>query len=142
MSVHIARTDRFVAMQVLAGIPEADHQTMIDCLAESGEVFFGLKDEKIVCIWGLIPPSFCSDRAYLWMWSGEALEGNEFVFIRHSRQAVEAMLEDYAVIHGTVNPSKVMKAGTQRWLRFLGAEFGPARPDGKIPFEIRRHDVV
>ena len=36
-----------------------------------GVVYTGFVDGEFVCCWGLIPPSFLANEAYLWMWSPE-----------------------------------------------------------------------
>ncbi len=53
-------------------------------------------EEEFVCCWGLIPPSFVSMQAYLWMWASPLLQEHQFVFIRHSQRQVEEMQADDA----------------------------------------------
>jgi hypothetical protein len=104
------------------------------CQKLSGEVWSGYIDDKLVCCWGLIPPSVFSDTAYLWMYNTEALAEHQFVFIRRSQIEVQRMLTQYNRIvgHCVVGNEKA-----QRWLRWLGAEFD-APQAGARAFTIRR----
>lgn len=104
------------------------------CVATASSVWTGFIDGELVCFWGLIPPTLLADNAYLWLYTTEALTGNEFVFVRQSQIALRKMQESYPTIIGHV------RAGNDhaiKWLRWLGAEF--AEPQGiMIPFAIRR----
>lgn len=98
-----------------------------------GDVYSGFVDGEFVCCWGLIPPTFLSNQAYLWMWAPEPIK-HQLVFIRRSQMQVAKMLERYERIVGRCD---VKAKSSQRWLRWLGAEFGE-REGNVIPFEIRR----
>lgn len=99
----------------------------------SSVVWSSVADEKLLCLWGLIPPTFLSDQAYLWLHVAEAAYEHEFVLVRRSQIEVKKMLVMYPRI---VGHCEVGEARSIRWLRWLGATFG--EPDGKlIPFVIR-----
>lgn len=104
------------------------------CQKLSGEIWSGCVDGKLICCWGLIPPSVFSNTAYLWMYNTEAIEEHQFVFIRRSQIEIERMLQHYDRIvgHCVLGNDKAM-----RWLRWLGAEFD-APKDGARAFVIRR----
>jgi hypothetical protein len=106
---------------------------MFDYCQTLGEVYTGFVDGEFVCCWGLIPPSFLSNQAYLWMWAPEPLQ-YQFTFIRRSQIQVKKMLETYDQIIGDCAEGN---KPAQRWLKWLGAEFGYPH-DGMIPFTIRR----
>jgi hypothetical protein len=106
---------------------------MFDYCQTLGQVYTGFVDGDFVCCWGLIPPSFLSNQAYLWMWAPEPMK-HQFVFIRQSQIQVRKMLERYDTIVGQCIRSN---GSAQRWLRWLGAEF--EYPQGNlIPFTIRK----
>lgn len=110
---------------------------MFDYCQTLGEVYTGYVDEKFVCCWGLIPPSFLSNQAYLWMWAPNPMP-HQFVFIRQSQLQIEKMLERYSEIIGDC---LIENRSAQRWLKWLGAEFG--QPKGNaLPFVIRREKWV
>lgn len=98
-----------------------DWQTLDDCIRRSCPLWSGFVDGEFVCTWGLIAPTLMSDKAYLWLHCAPALEGNEFLFVRHSQVALEKMLEDYPIIQGHTLEGN---ASAIRWLRWLGAKFG------------------
>jgi len=45
---------------------------MLDHCQKAGKVWVGLCDGHFVCWLGLIPPSFLSNQAYIWMWALES----------------------------------------------------------------------
>lgn len=108
-------------------------QGLFDYCQSLGEVRIGFVDDEFICCWGLIPPSFLSSQAYLWMWAPGPIK-HQFQFIRQSQIQVQKMLEEYDTI---VGHCKIESRSAQRWLRWLGAEFGYPQ-GGVVPFEIRR----
>lgn len=106
---------------------------MLDYCQTLGEVYVGYVDGELVCCWGLIPPSFLSTQAYIWMWSSGKIS-HQFLFIRHSQLQVRKFLERYDTITGQC---RINAYSAQRWLRWLGAEFN--EPQGDLrPFVINR----
>lgn len=119
--------------EYLAMLPSIQQETMHRSMANSSRVQVYSSDGKILCFWGLIPPTLLSDCAYLWLYTTENMQEHVFSLVRHSQRAVEEMLQDYPIIvgHGVIGATKSL-----RWLRWLGARFG--EPQGKLlPFEIR-----
>lgn len=92
------------------------------CQAMSSECWSGYVDGKLICCWGLIPPSLLSNQAYLWMHSTDAVKDHQFLLVRHSQRIIEQALRVYDRIIGHCNASA---ADSIRWLRWLGAEFEP-----------------
>jgi hypothetical protein len=112
----------------------SDHDTdALNYCQSLGAVYSGFVDGEFTCCWGLIPPTFLSNQAYLWMWAPEPIK-HQLVFIRHSQIQVAKMLERYDAI---VGHCKIESRSAQRWLQWLGAEFGSPK-DGMVPFTIRR----
>src|SRR5438477_12156295 len=100
-----------------AKLPDAE-AIMRDCLGRSAEVWFGLVDEALVCMWGLIPPTLLSESAWLWLFTTNILPEHKFLFVRHSQLWVSKMLDLYPEITGDM-----LEGGPKRWLKWLGAEF-------------------
>lgn len=94
----------------------------------------GFIGKKLVCMYGLIPPTLLSNNAWLWLHTTDEIKGNEFIFVRQSQRAVEAMLNVYPALIGNC---RVGAEGSIRWVKWLGGKFGEPE-DGFIPFEIRR----
>ncbi len=107
--------------------------SMMDYCHKLGQVYAGFIDDKFVCCWGLIPGSFISNQAYLWMWSQGPIS-HQFTFIRRSQIQVQEMLKRYPTIVGHCKRSS---HSAQRWLKWLGAEFEPTTGD-VLSFTIRR----
>ena len=104
------------------------------CVSSAAQLYVGLIDSEVACFWGLIPPSFLSDSAYLWLYTTNELKGHEFLFVRQSQLAIQRMLTHYETIIGHAHADNTKGI---RWLRWLGAEF--CLPQGQIiPFVIRR----
>jgi len=105
------------------------------CLYASTYMWVGTIDERLACIWGLIPPTILSNQAYLWLYTTDVIEEHQFVLVRHSQLVMETMLEQYSSIcgHAVVGNDKAI-----RWLKWLGAKFGEPYGGG-IPFRIRRN---
>lgn len=104
------------------------------CQLLSHQVWVGSCDGEFVCAWGLAPPSLMSTHAYLWLYTTPAVKQHQFLFVRHSQRMVEHMLMRYDCIVGHVAADA---EDSQRWLKWLGAEF--LFPTGKlIPFRIKR----
>lgn len=113
----------------------AQLRSLDQCLMFSSKIWIGKTDGSIACAWGLVPPTILSERAYLWLYTDDAvIKGNEFIFVRNSQRAVEAMLQEYPYITGQC---EIAATQSIRWLRWLGASFGePA--EAYVPFRIRK----
>ena len=139
MTVAVERIDRRQVMDLISQVDEVslsedEKVTFRRCLVQTTTVWMGLADGKLVCIWGLIPPTMLSDTAYLWLYTTGAIRGHEFLFVRHSQRAVEGMLLLYPNIIGI---TRVGNDQTIRWLKWLGAVF--SEPSGSVlPFTIRK----
>lgn len=137
MTVDIARYSRAEIKALLCQgnhVSRDDEAKMDQCLALSQSLYVGHIDGKLICLWGLIPPTLLSTRAYLWLYTTAAVRDHEFIFVRRSQRAIELLLEEYPAIYGHVH---VGHPDSIRWLKWLGAEF--SEPDGKlIPFVIRK----
>lgn len=98
------------------------------CQSLSAEVWTGYVDGKLICCWGLIPPTLLSNQAYLWMHSTPAVRDHSFILVRHSQRIIEKMLLRYERIIGDC---RIGADDSIRWLKWLGAEFtdsdGPYR---------------
>lgn len=125
-----------ISAEHLPMLPTLDQETIVRSIMNSSRVWAGFVDDKLVAMWGLIPPTLLSDTAYLWLVTTKYLRGHQFLFIRHSQRAVEEMLEDYEEI---VGHTLIENRAAQQWLRWLGAKFGDPISGVVYPFTIRRH---
>ena len=123
-----------ISRSPVAGVPNAE-QVLKRWLRSSEEVWLGMHDERVACVWGLAPPSTISNRAYLWLLTTDLVSEHKFIFVRHSQLVIEDALKRYPVIIGHV---AVENHQARKWLRWLGASFGTAEK-GYCTFVIRRH---
>jgi hypothetical protein len=105
-------------------------------LRMSEEVWVGLYDDKVACVWGLVPPTVISDRAHLWLLTTDIVREHKFLFVRKSQLVIEDALKRYSALVGQV---QLGNRAAKRWLEWLGAEFGPPEA-GFWPFIIRRKE--
>jgi len=106
-------------------------------IAASAFVYSGIVNDKVVCLWGLIPPTLLSDQAYLWLHTTPAAEEHQFILVRRGQIEMKKMLEEYPKI---VGHCEVQATRSIRWLKWLGAKFGEAE-GSLVPFIINRQGV-
>lgn len=94
------------------------------------------RDDRCLCIWGLMPPTLSSNTAYMWFYIVEYIEQLEFLIVRHSRRAIEKALEEYPIIVGHCQRDNERAI---RWMKWLGATFADYDFD-LLPFRIERKD--
>jgi len=107
------------------------------CFDMSTSVWVGLIDEKLACIWGLIPPTLMSNQAYLWLYTTDVIKEHQFVLVRHSQLVMEEILKRYKSVVGHVFLGEG-DSKSVRWLKWLGAKFGEPEAKG-VPFRITRN---
>ena len=113
---------------------EVGQKTMEFCLTMSTMIWTGYINDKLACIWGVIPPTLLSNQAYLWLYTTDVIKEHSFLLVRHSQRVIDELLDQYPNIvgHALVGSDKSI-----RWLKWLGAKFGPPMGTG-IPFRITR----
>lgn len=105
------------------------------CSIMSVAVWAGFINDKLACVWGVMPPTLLSTQAYLWLYTTDAIEGHDFVLVRHSQLVMEEILKEFPSVigHAVVNNPKSI-----RWLKWLGAKFGEPRGDS-VAFRIEKN---
>lgn len=141
MSVQIQRATKQQILSIVEGLSDPkfndDHIAFFrKAIRNASNLWLGFIDGKLVCTWGLVPPSLLSNNAYLWLYTTGAIERHEFTFVRQSQIAVKEMLQRYPVIvgHALVGNDRGI-----RWLKWLGAEFQEGKGEAVV-FVIRRKD--
>lgn len=112
-----------------------EHQKpLVGYMTMSDRTYVGVVDGRIVCVWGVMRQSLLSDRGYLWLLVTPAAEDHKFLIVRYSQRIIEQLLKKY---NSLVGECALLDERARKWMRLLGAEFGP--PEGKtIPFQIER----
>lgn len=134
MSIRITTPDNAEAYDLLFAehltmLSTIEQETMQRAIMNSSQLWMAMNREKIVALWGLIPPTLMSDMAYLWLYTTPNLPGHTIPLLRRSRHAVQRMLRDYPTL---VGHCACDAKRSQQWLHWLGAEFDAPKPD--IPF--------
>ena len=139
VEVGIAHQNSVDILEVIKRSPVYDNANAVSILNNwwiaSDKVWAGMVDGEIACLWGLAPPTFLSENAYLWLLTTDIVEEHKFLFIRYSQRYVEEMLKVYPKIVGHVEVNNLQAV---RWIRWLGAKIGEPE-NGFRPFTIRRH---
>jgi hypothetical protein len=104
------------------------------CINMATMIWAGFIDDKLACIWGVIPPTLMSSQAYLWLYTTDTIKEHQFVLVRHSQLVIQELLKEYSSLcgHALLGSEKSI-----RWLKWLGAKFGHPQGDG-VPFRISR----
>jgi hypothetical protein len=97
-----------------------DNKALESCTAYATHLWVGYVNDSPVCAWGLVPPTFLSDCAYLWLYASPEVDAHKFIFVRNSQIVMKYMREIYPLIYG-VTEAKNHRA--IRWLKWLGAKF-------------------
>lgn len=118
-------------LRTLLHDPDRD---LISYARSSSPLLAGLYGDGLVCIIGLVPESFLSARAYIWLHVGEYAGNVKLVplSMRHVKEFVIDSLDRYPTIFGHCNtPTSI------RWWTKLGAKL--THLDGNIHlFEISK----
>lgn len=136
--IAIESLDRYQTRQLILSVrggilTDIESRTLDACLSFATHLWIGRVEGKLVCAWGLVPPSLLADEAYLWLFSTSAVEDHKFLFVRYSQRVIEEMLKIYPKIVGV---TAIDAIDSIRWLKWLGAQFGD--PQGKyLPFVIK-----
>ena len=135
MSVSIVQSCDYNISEVIARSSVPDEEKRLSTfIARSEEVWFGLHDGQVAAIWGVIQPTVISNRMYLWLFTTDLVDKHKFLLVRHSQLFIDRVLKRYPVIVGHVS---IHNDRAKRWLRWLGAEFGPIE-NQHFTFKIRR----
>lgn len=133
MKVEITEGGDFKFIPRYESVSHRDWEALRKCYDLSQERYVGTVDGCIACMWGLVPTTLLSNRAYIWLFHNHLVEDHKFAFIRHSQRQVERMLKVYPEIYGDC---VVSNETGHNWLRWLGAEFGPQN-GAFTPFTIK-----
>lgn len=104
-----------------------------ECMDRSIEVRYGMVDDVVACVWGLIPPTYLSTQAWLWLLTTDIIAEHKFLFIRQSQRYIAEALKRYPEIIGDTD---IANESAKKWLKWLGAEFGHPY-NGRVPFIIK-----
>lgn len=113
-------------------VDDTDLRALESCTSRASHLWIGYIRSRPVCAWGLVPPTFLSDRAYLWLYASPAVDEYKFIFVRNSQLQLEMMQRIYPTIFGV---TRAEDARAIRWIKWLGGKYG-APQNGLRPFLI------
>jgi hypothetical protein len=125
-----------MTVQITCGKPDIPYpmtlrdQEMLDYCVSSGEVWAGWCNNDLEAVWGVIPPSFLSDHAYLWLLNLPVR--HPILLARYSRRVIATLHERWPNLYGHCR----LGSSSFRWLLWLGAEFGQPQAE-LVPFQLR-----
>lgn len=123
---------RLISSKAWGNISEAQSGNLKRWLKSTTMMWAGRINGRLVCVFGVVPPTVIADTAYLWLWETDQVKGNEFIFVRKSQIVIRELLQRWPRLVGMC---KCDAERSQRWLRWLGARLGEPR-DGFVPFVI------
>ncbi len=133
-SISPKQLEGLISSKIAAKMTPDSLASMRRAIAFTTITWGGAVGGELKCLWGLIPPTFLSDEAYLWLHIVEPVEEHQFVFVRYSQMAIEEALRLYPRITGHC---EVGEDRSIRWIKWLGGVFGDH--EGRfVPFAIER----
>lgn len=105
----------------LSFTPEEGH-TMAQFFSDSEEVSAGRIDGQLICLWGMIPASLLSDKAYIWSYAFPAVTKYPKTFLKVAKIIITQYLKAYPTLicHCTQKITFIKHIGGE-----LVHDFGP-----------------
>jgi hypothetical protein len=102
-------------------------QALFDSFSNSVLCFTIEVNETPIAMFGLVPHAALSRVAIIWLLASPELEKVQRAFLRQSRYFIELLLDHYPLLFNYVD---IHNAVSIKWLKWLGADFGPTIPYG------------
>lgn len=110
-----------------------DLQLMENAMSKSTDVWMVSDSGQMVGITGVAPDSLLAREAFIWNYTNPFNDRVSVGVMRATRQVVDHFLNQYPTLVGYC---ELPNAKAQRWVRWLGAEFGQLNGQ-LIPFMIK-----
>jgi len=98
----------------------------------------GLRDGKVICVFGVASPSVLSGEGVPWMIGSHDLDKCAKGFLPRSRVVLNHMLDLYPHLENYVDARNTRAI---RWLRWLGFKIHDAQPYGKMGLPFHRFEM-
>ena len=137
VGAHLRAADR-AEVEALSGRPPVE--VLLDSVTASSMAWAGCVDDEPVCLFGVAPMSLAGVVGFPWLLGTDGVLDHAAAFLRRNKAYLGQMLAEYPILRNVVDARNEVSI---RWLRWLGFQFGTARPMGAanlpfIPFEMRR----
>ena len=108
-------------------------EALIKSMEHPGECYTALVDNKIICMFGVMVPTFLSDKGVPWLLGSDLIvEHNEF-FLRESLEYIKQWKHKYKLLINFVDSRNKVALRWLTWLHFNVYEPEPFGPDN-MPF--------
>lgn len=114
-------------------------QSALSCAMRSSlQVWTGLIDGQVACMFGVVPQSMMGGTGFAWMLGSDLVERHQKLFLRRCRENVRMMAEQFDYLHNYVDDRNVKAI---RWLKWLGFEMGDPEPFGVLGLPFRHFEM-
>ena len=112
---------------------EPPETTVANSIRDSSEAWAGLAGGELVCLFGVAPLTLIGVTGIPWLMGSVLMEKHQRAFLRRNRAMVDHWQGMFPILRNFVDARNVT---SQKWLRWLGFEIGPAVPYGVsgLPF--------
>ena len=111
---------------------------LLHSIERSTEAWTAFADGRVICMFGIAPPTILSDMAVPWLLTAEEMPKHKRIFLSRSRQVVEDWRQQYTLM---VNYVDARYAKALRWLEWLGFSMGPDEILGPTGTPFRRVEM-
>ena len=127
---HVDELAKTMRVEDIAEVWAAAHYTPAEALAmsirHSEEVYTGLVDNRVLCIFGMARRTWISELGIPWLLASDLLPDHARRFLKGSREAFEHMKRGVPAMRNHVD---VRNAQSIRWLKWLGFKI-----ENPVPF--------
>ncbi len=117
-------------------------QSLTRALAAPGNSYAGLVDGRVVCIFGAVSATLCSDAAVPWLLGSSEMVRHAPTFLRLNRAYMALLRSRYRLLHNFVWAGNTAAIRWLGWLGFTVHEPLHYPGDPAVPmryFELTRH---
>lgn len=82
----------------LVGLTSQDSKTMKEFFNQSEEISAGRINGELICLWGMIPASLLSDKAYIWSYAFPAVARHPKTFLKVAKGIIAQYLKAYPIL--------------------------------------------
>mgnify|MGYP003626976172 CR=1 FL=1 len=114
-------------MEIMASNLKTPKEALRGVLESRGEVWAGLADKKVVCMYGVIQLSVLGDAGVPWLLASDLITVHARRFLRENKKFIAAMRKEFGQLVNYVDERNIE---AKRWLQWLGFELEEAAPYG------------
>lgn len=121
--------------EVLASCGRDIEDVLIESLYMTGRHYVGIKDERLVCVFGVAEQG---DVGVPYMLGTEEIYNNKKTFLYYSKKFIELISSEYKYLVNYVDARNVKAI---EWLRWLGFTIHEKKPYGIMGFDFHKFDM-